>query len=120
MSSAAAEQADQASSLIKDLSSLQPSLLKAGDNARQEMIAKARSVISILETPMESILWMGWAEPTRTAAIRISIDIGLFEKLAANDGKEKSSQQLADATKTDPALVGEWLPACLSKLRVEW
>lgn len=113
MSSQVAEQADQASSLIKDLSSLQPSLLKPGDSARQEMIAKARSLISTLETPMESILWMGWAEPTRTATIRIGIDIGLFAKLAADDGKAKNCQQLAEATKTDPALISEWLPACL-------
>ena len=56
---------------------------------------------------METILWMGWAEPTRTAAVRIGIDIGLFEKLAADDGEAKTSQQLADATGTDPALVGE-------------
>lgn len=107
MSSQAAQQADQTSSLIKDLSSLQPSLLKTPDSTRQEMIAKARSLISTLETPMESILWMGWAEPTRTAAVRIGIDIGLFEKLAADDGKAKNSQQLAAATKADSALVGE-------------
>ena len=118
MSSQAAEQADQASSLIKDLSSLQSSLLGTGESTRQEMIAKARSLISTLETPMESILWMGWAEPTRMAAIRISIDIGLFEKLAADDGKVKNNQQLASATKTDPALVGKWLPACLSHSRI--
>lgn len=120
MSSQAAQQADRAASLIKDLSSLQPSLLKTGDSARQEMIAKARSLINALETPMESILWMGWAEPTRTAAVRVGIDVGLFEKLAADDGKAKSSQQLADATKTDPALIGEWLTACLFHLIAEW
>ena len=114
MSSQAVEQADQASSLIKDLSSLQPSLLKDGDTTRQEMLAKARSLISTLETPMESILYMGMAEPSRTAAIRISIDIGLFEKLSADNGKAKTSEQLANATKTDPALVGEWIPMCLS------
>ncbi|CAD6593162.1 MAG: hypothetical protein ASARMPREDX12_006914 [Alectoria sarmentosa] len=101
--------AEQASSLIGDLSSLQPFLLKPGDSARQEMIAKARSLISTLETPMETILWMGWAEPTRTATIRIGIDIGLFAKLAADDGNAKSCQQLADATKTDPALISRML-----------
>lgn len=42
MSSQAAEQADQASLLIKELSSLQPSLTKTtGDSTRQEMIRKA-------------------------------------------------------------------------------
>ena len=107
MSSPAAQPADQVSSIIRDLSSLQPSLLRTGDSTRQEMIAKARSLISTLETPMESILWKGWAKPTRTAAVRIGIDIGLFEKLAADDGKAKNSQQLADATGTDRALVGE-------------
>lgn len=107
MFSPAAEQVDRASLLIEDLSSLQTSLLETGDSTRQEMIAKARALISTLEAPMESILWMGWAEPARTATIRISIDIGLFEKLAADDGKAKNSQQLADATKTDSALVGE-------------
>ena len=107
MSTQVAEQADQASSLVRDLASLQPSLQGHFERTRQEMIAKARSLISTLEAPMETILYMGMAEPARTAALRTAIDMGLFEKLAADGGKEKNSQQLADATKTDPALIGE-------------
>ena len=113
MSAQVAEQADQASSLVRDLASLQPSLPGHFEKRRQEMIAKARSLISTLETPMETILWMGLAEPARTAAVRTAIDMGLFDQLAADGGKGKNSQQLADATKTDPALVGE-LPTCVS------
>ena len=30
--------------------------------ARTELIARARSLISALETPIESIIWMAWAE----------------------------------------------------------
>ena len=102
-----AEQSEQASSLVRDLASLQPSLPGHFEITRQEMIAKARSLISTLETPMETILYMGMAEPARTAIIRTAIDMGLFDKLAADSGKGKNSQQLADATKTDPVLVGE-------------
>ena len=65
---------------------------------------------------MESILWMGFAKLSRTATIRISIDIGLFEKLAADDGMDQTSQQLANATKTDLDLLDEWLIACLFDL----
>lgn len=107
MSSPVAQQADQASSIIKDLSALQSFLPETCETTRQKMIARARSLISTLETPMESILWMGWAEPTRTAAVRIGIDIGLFKEMAAEEGNAKSSEQLAEATKTDLALVGE-------------
>ena len=109
MSTEVAEQADQASSLVRDLASLQPSLQGHFERTRQEMIAKARSLISTLEAPMETILYMGMAEPARTAAVRTAIDMGLFEKLAADGGKGKNSQQLADATKTDPALIGEFI-----------
>ena len=107
MSTQVAEQADQASALVRDLASLQPSLQGHFERTRQEMIAKARSLISTLEAPMETVLYMGMAEPARTAAVRTAIDMGLFEKLAADGGKGKNSQQLADATKTDPALIGE-------------
>ena len=50
---------------------------------------------------------MGWAELTRTAAVRIGIDIGSFEKLAADEGKDKTVQELAKATRPDAALVGD-------------
>ena len=32
------------------------------DKARVAMIAKARDLIAALETPLESIIWMAWAE----------------------------------------------------------
>lgn len=32
------------------------------DAARVATIAKARDLIAILETPLESIIWMAWAE----------------------------------------------------------
>ena len=38
------------------------SLEHINEEARQAMIATARDLIASLETPLESILWMSWAE----------------------------------------------------------
>ena len=40
-------------------------LSKGQDGARTELITKARSLIAALETPIETIIWMAWAEVCR-------------------------------------------------------
>ena len=49
--------------LLKEVDSYGQALLQGQDVAvRVSLIARARALIASLETPMESVTWMAWAE----------------------------------------------------------
>ena len=49
--------------LLKEIDSYGQALLQGQDvAARVSLIARARSLIASLETPIESVTWMAWAE----------------------------------------------------------
>ncbi|MCJ1476775.1 hypothetical protein MMC13_005444 [Lambiella insularis] len=87
------------------------------DKARMAMIAQARDFIAALETPLESIIWMAWAEPTRLVATRIAIDLGIFERLSESGGTSRTKDQLASVSGADPNLIGRVLKH-LASMRV--
>ncbi|MCJ1398246.1 hypothetical protein MMC11_001443 [Xylographa trunciseda] len=87
------------------------------DTARVDLIAKAHDLIAALETPLESIIWMAWAEPTRYVATRIAIDLGLFEHLSEDEGSSKTKEQLASKAGADSNLIGRILKH-LASMRV--
>ncbi|KAL8832822.1 MAG: hypothetical protein Q9191_000006 [Dirinaria sp. TL-2023a] len=82
-------------------------LVSGGDDTRTNLITKARFLIAALETPVETVTWIAWAEPTRQAALRIAIDQRLFEHLVKDHGNAKTKQQLALAIGADPKLMFE-------------
>ena len=49
-------------------------------------------------------------KPARYAAARLAIDLGLFEKLADDQGRAKSSTELATMAGADPRLAGMLFP----------
>ena len=57
-----------------------------------------------------SLIVLGSAKSARNTAVRIAVDLGLFEKLAANECHVKSSVELADMTGANPRLVGMLVP----------
>lgn len=77
----------------------------SSDASRQKLIASAAALIQELENPGEQAARIGWGEPTRTAALRTAFELGLLKKLA---DKPLCSQELAEGTKADPALVGAY------------
>ncbi|MCJ1385013.1 hypothetical protein MMC17_008131 [Xylographa soralifera] len=87
------------------------------DKARVALIATARDLIAALETPLESIIWMAWAEPTRFVATRIAIDLSLFEHLSEDKGSSKTKEQLTSKTGADANLIGRILKH-LASMRV--
>ncbi|KAF6226401.1 hypothetical protein HO133_009267 [Letharia lupina] len=74
-------------------------------DARRELLAAARSLCYKLETPIESLLRICWAEAQTHPAIRTGIEMNLFEKLVEDDGAAKSNSQLAAMTGADPVLL---------------
>jgi len=74
---------------------------------RTALIAQARALITALETPIEAITRMTWAEPTRYAAVRIAIDLKLFSHLESSTAKTTS--ELTALTGASPHLLDRLL-----------
>ena len=54
--------------------------------------------------------WAKHEQPNLFAALRTAIDLKLFEKLDDHDAAPMSAENLAIATGSDPALVGQLIP----------
>lgn len=52
--------------LLEQVAAEGKSLLEGSDLAREALLAKARSLCNVLETPMEAILRTGWANVSST------------------------------------------------------
>ena len=93
-----------------DISSLLDKIALAGNsylsadsdcNARIQLCQLTSQLSRELADPQSDLLWIAWAEPTRSAAIRVAIDIDLFSALDT----ASTVQQLAAATSTSPSLL---------------
>lgn len=95
--------------LLEDVFSNGLSLAHGEVNARRELLVTVRSLFFELETPVEAILRIAWAEPALSAVARVAIELNLFEKLTKDNSISKSTSQLATMTGADPALLGRIL-----------
>ena len=76
---------------------------KAGQaGAREGLIESCTKLLPQLMTPEETMVMTTWAQPTHSAAIRLGVEMHLFEALAADGGSPKSSGTIADSM-TPPA-----------------
>jgi hypothetical protein len=82
--------------------------------ARQKLVMSARELLNAAQTPVESLLWNIWAQPTRVVAARIAIDLKLFETVCGDNGSPKSNEQLASITNASPTLVKRVARTCAS------
>ncbi|KAI9695980.1 MAG: hypothetical protein M1820_008321 [Bogoriella megaspora] len=73
--------------------------------SREKTIMQARRLIATLETPMEALLQIIWAEPTRYAVIRLALDLKVFETLAEDSRRPKTLAELCVPRNADVALV---------------
>lgn len=72
--------------------------LKGQDAVRSNLIAQARSLISALERPNETLTWLAWAEPTRRAAIHTALQLNLFNVLSSPKSSDDISQECKPAS----------------------
>ncbi|KAL8786872.1 MAG: hypothetical protein Q9195_008029 [Heterodermia aff. obscurata] len=113
--------------LVKQINSSSNSLSQGKDeDARQQCLAAARSLCSALETPLDSALRLCYSDHAYRAAIRIGIELKLFEKLGSGNDQTATTSELANATGADPELLAamgtiyevdadKFLPTALSK-----
>ncbi|KAK5216810.1 hypothetical protein LTR72_010180 [Exophiala xenobiotica] len=97
---------DMVSKLLKDVNQNVEALGSGNSKAREAAIEACRSLASSLETPSEAVVRMTWVEPSHLAALRMAVDMWLFEHLAAEQSSPKGSAQLAAACSAEPWLVG--------------
>ena len=67
----------------------------------RDIIVKAESLIAALESPIEWTLRTMWQEPTRNAAVRVAIDVGIFKSLSNAGEAGKTSKELTFSTNAD-------------------
>ena len=91
--------------LLKEVESNGKDLI-GNETARQRCLAAARTLCYALERPREAVLRMHYAEPTHQAAIRVGLDLKLFEALRTGDGKPVHTSTLAERTHANPELLG--------------
>ncbi|KAF6238136.1 hypothetical protein HO173_003770 [Letharia columbiana] len=93
------------SALLTQIASNGGDLLKGGEEARRACLIAARKLQFALEKPTESILRARVAEPAHHAALRIAVDLGLFQKMAESGEKITSVTHLAALTDADVVLL---------------
>ena len=119
--------------LVAEVQTNGSKLQGANEEARRQCLAAARSLVYALETPIEAILRVNYAEPAHAAVIRTAVDLKLFERLEQDAGGPITTSKLAESTGADPELlarllkhlaamgtiyetdVDKWLPTALSK-----
>ncbi|KAI9686054.1 MAG: hypothetical protein M1822_004037 [Bathelium mastoideum] len=101
----ASQTKDSADALISEIAAEGKKLANKEPGAREKIISQARELIATLETPLETLLWYVWAEPGRYVALRVALDLKLFETLAADGGRPKTVAELAAPTGADLNLV---------------
>ncbi|KAH8881754.1 O-methyltransferase [Thozetella sp. PMI_491] len=80
-------------------------LLKQDDALSQNALREAaQNLANALESPIERVGKLSWYEPTMAFAIRVLIDMKLFQKIAA-DGSPKLANDLAISVGAEPKLV---------------
>ncbi|KAK5264572.1 hypothetical protein LTR96_010052 [Exophiala xenobiotica] len=99
---------DMVSKLLKDVNQNVEALGSGNSKAREAAIEACRSLASSLETPSEAVVRMTWVEPSHLAALRMAVDMRLFEHLAAEQSSPKGSAQLAAACSAEP-----WHDVCI-------
>ena len=80
--------------------------LRDGDaSARRALLSAARSLIASLESPMEAMLRLMWAEPSHHAYLRVAVDLQLFKNMSGEGGTANTVNSLARLCGADPLLL---------------
>ncbi|KAF2654853.1 S-adenosyl-L-methionine-dependent methyltransferase [Lophiostoma macrostomum CBS 122681] len=104
---------------LKQVSAHGTDLIDGDSAAREKLIASARELVAVAETPVETLLWNIWAPPTRSVALRIAVDLKVFETAVQDDGRPKSDAEFATPTAASPILVKRITRVCASMHMLE-
>ncbi|KAH8812941.1 S-adenosyl-L-methionine-dependent methyltransferase [Xylogone sp. PMI_703] len=91
--------------LLDQVNSQGTAFAQGNNSMWKDLLKTVRSLYLALETPIEAILRMEWAEMPLNSCMRVAIDIRLFDKLKDKGEESIRSQELAKMTETDPKLL---------------
>ncbi|KAK2037189.1 S-adenosyl-L-methionine-dependent methyltransferase [Colletotrichum somersetense] len=92
--------------LLKTIAAGVTNLSKGGDDARHELLIKARTMVQALETPRETMVKHCWAQTGALAALNFGVDSGLWKLMAKHGDKPQKVGELAADLGVDPVLLG--------------
>ncbi|KAF2490471.1 S-adenosyl-L-methionine-dependent methyltransferase [Lophium mytilinum] len=95
------------------------SVQNATEASRKSLLEAARSLVAELETPGEKLARLGWFEIHRPTALKVGLDLGLFNKMAEDNASPKSVDQLAKMTGAEARLLGRLLRVMAADRMVE-
>ncbi|KAI5274716.1 hypothetical protein E4T47_02238 [Aureobasidium subglaciale] len=72
---------------------------------RSELVSAAQGLILEVERSWDTILRMGWSQPSIPATLCTLIDLKLFERWVASDDEVQSASDLGEMVGCDPALM---------------
>ncbi|KAL8819275.1 MAG: hypothetical protein Q9223_002264, partial [Gallowayella weberi] len=99
----------QVKALLAEINELGNAFLSQEYGARRKLLGAAVSLIAELEMPVETIKRITWAEPAVYVALKIAIDLKIFENLVEPDESPKNIAELAKVTGADPNLLARIL-----------
>ncbi|KAL8996315.1 MAG: hypothetical protein Q9169_004154 [Polycauliona sp. 2 TL-2023] len=99
----------EATALLAEITNQGHAFNSESPGARRKLLDAAVSLVAELETPIETITRIAWAEPVLYTSLRIAIDLKLFTSLVEPDKSPKSVAKLAEATNSDPQLLARIL-----------
>ncbi|RDW63706.1 hypothetical protein BP6252_11251 [Coleophoma cylindrospora] len=85
------------------------SLQLNNSKSRKDLMETTRALFLALETPMEAIVRMAWAEKPLVPLIYTAMNLNLFAKMNENGASPKNVRELAEMTDSDPILLGRIL-----------
>lgn len=97
---------DAVPSLLKDITAGVAALETGGDEARHDLLIKARTLVQSLETPRETMVKHCWAQTGAMAGLCFGVDAGLWKLMAKNGDRPQKVSELAEALGVDPLLLG--------------
>ncbi|KAI3399351.1 hypothetical protein diail_7078, partial [Diaporthe ilicicola] len=105
---------DKIAEVLNQITSNGNGFMNDDPGSREKLLASARELIVAAESPVESLLWSIWAQPTRTVAARIAVDLKIFETAVQDSGRPKTDSELAASTGASPKLVQRIARTCVS------
>ncbi|UPL02377.1 hypothetical protein LCI18_013311 [Fusarium solani-melongenae] len=91
--------------LVKDIASSVDLLSNGDDEARHDLLIKARTLVQSLETPRETMVKHCWAQTGAMAGLSFGVDTGLWKLMASNGDRAQKTSELAEALGVDPFLL---------------
>ncbi|KAB5560189.1 putative hydroxyindole O-methyltransferase [Coniochaeta sp. 2T2.1] len=95
--------------ILSQLMSAGSDLAQGRPGAREQLLNLSHVLITSLELPSEAIQRIGWAEPARTAHLRIAVDLDLFTHLRDSGPSGTTPSALSSVTGADPVLLNRML-----------